>query len=234
MQGLDLEVSSGSKYQKSFFILLIATTIFRLFYIQWVELAPDEAYYWTWSRHLQWGYYDHPPMIGFLIWIFTAIAGQGEFGVRLGWVFIGVLLTLLLYLMGKKMFDSERAGFYSALLMNIILLASAGAIIVTPDGPQGLFWALAVFCVYQSVSRKGIHWWYLTGISLGLGLLSKYTMILLAPCIFFFLLSSPEGRKWLTRKEPYLSFLLGLAIFLPPISSYTFRQPGPSPASSLP
>jgi 4-amino-4-deoxy-L-arabinose transferase-like glycosyltransferase len=208
---------SSSKYRRAFLVLLAATTIFRLFYIQWLELAPDEAYYWTWSRHLQWGYYDHPPMVGFLIRIFTAIGGQGEFGVRLGWVFIGALLTLLLYLMGKKMFDSERAGFFSALLMNIILLASAGAIIVTPDGPQGLFWALAVFCVYQAVSRRRNYWWYLTGASLGLGLFSKYTMILLAPCIFFFLLSSPEGRKWLTRKEPYLSFLIGLAIFSPVI-----------------
>ena len=79
---------SAKKYQKAFFILLIATTIFRLFYIQWVELAPDEAYYYTWSRNLQWGYYDHPPMVGFLIRGFTAIGGQGEFGVRLGWVFI--------------------------------------------------------------------------------------------------------------------------------------------------
>ena len=180
-----------------------------------MDLAPDEAYYWTWSRQLQWGYFDHPPMVGFLIRIFTAIAGQGEFGVRLGWVVIGALVSLLSYLLGKKMFGSERAGFYAALLMNIILLTSAGAIIVTPDGPQGLFWALTIFGVYQAVSRERNPWWYLVGISLGFGLLSKYTMILIVPCIFSFLLSSPEGRKWLTRKEPYLSCLLGLAIFSP-------------------
>lgn len=208
---------SSDKYRRAFLILLTATTVFRLFYIQWVDLAPDEAYYWTWSRHLQWGYYDHPPMVGFLIWLFTAIAGQGEFGVRLGWVIIGALLSLLSYRLGKQMFDSERAGFYAALLMNIILLTATGAIIVTPDGPQGLFWALTIFCVYRAISGEGNHWWYLTGIFLGLGLLSKYTMILIAPSIFFFLLSSPEGRKWLTRKEPYLSFLLGLAIFSPVI-----------------
>jgi 4-amino-4-deoxy-L-arabinose transferase-like glycosyltransferase len=204
-------------YRRAFFVLLAASTAFRLFYIQWVELAPDEAYYWTWSRHLQWGYYDHPPMVGLLIWIFTSIGGQGEFGVRLGWVAMGALLTLLLYRMGNRMFGSDRAGFYSAFMMNIILLPSIGAIIVTPDGPQGLFWVLAVFCTYQAISRKGLYWWYLTGISLGLGLLSKYTMVLIAPCIFFFLVSCEEGRKWLRRKEPYLSFLLGLAIFSPVI-----------------
>ena len=150
------------KYQKAFFLLLIATAIFRLFYIQWIELAPDEAYYWTWARHLQWGYYDHPPMVGFLVWVFTAIAGQGEFGVRLGWVVIGALLTFLLYLTAQKMFGSERAGFYAALLMNISLLGSTGSVIVTPDGPQALFWVLAIFSVYRAVEQKGSQWWYLT------------------------------------------------------------------------
>jgi len=208
---------SAKKYQKAFFILLIATTIFRLFYIQWVELAPDEAYYYTWSRNLQWGYYDHPPMVGFLIRGFTAIGGQGEFGVRLGWVFIGALLTVLLYRIGTKIFGSARAGFYSALLMNFSLLASTGAVIVTPDGPMGLFWALAIFCVYKAVGSSRRYWWYLTGLSFGLGLFSKYTMVLLAPCILGFLFSSKEGREWLWRKDPYLALLLGLLVFSPVI-----------------
>ena len=209
--------NSEKTYRKAFFFLLVGATIFRLFYIQWVELAPDEAYYWTWSRHLQWGYYDHPPMVGFLIWVFTVIAGQGEFGVRLGWVVIGTLLTFFLYLTAKKMFGSERTGFYAALLMNVSLLGSTGSVIVTPDGPQALFWVLAIFSVYQAVEQKNLHWWYLTGVWFGLGLLSKYTMILLAPCIFLFLLSSVEGKKWLRHKEPYLALVLGLLIFSPVI-----------------
>ena len=204
-------------YHKAFLILLTVTTVFRLFYIQWVELAPDEAYYFTWSRNLQWGYYDHPPMVAFLIRIFMAVGGQGEFGVRLGWVLIGALLTILLYRMGTKMFGSERAGFYSALLMNLSLLGSTGAVIVTPDGPQGLFWALAIFFVYKAADSGRRYWWYLTGLFFGLGLFSKYTMVLLAPCILGFLFSSKEGREWLRRKEPYLALLLGLLVFSPVI-----------------
>ncbi|MCX5907686.1 MAG: glycosyltransferase family 39 protein, partial [Deltaproteobacteria bacterium] len=90
-----MTVTEPLNYRRAFIALLVGTGIFRLFYIQWVELAPDEAYYFTWSRHLQWGYYDHPPMVGFLIRIFTEIAGPGEFGVRLGWVIIGALLTIV-------------------------------------------------------------------------------------------------------------------------------------------
>jgi undecaprenyl-diphosphatase len=206
----------GGGYRKALFALLAVATIFRLFYIQAVELAPDEAYYWTWSRNLQWGYYDHPPLVGFLIRIGTAIAGDGEFGVRLLWVAIGFLLTVTLYATGKKMFG-DRAGFYAALLMNISLLGSTGAVIVTPDGPQGLFWALAVFFVFNAVESGKGYWWYGTGLVFGLGLLSKYTMVLLAPCLFLFLLSVKKERGWLLRKEPYLALILGLVLFSPVI-----------------
>ncbi len=212
-----MKVYFGNNYRALFFVLLITTIVFRLFYIQWVDLAPDEAYYYTWSRNLQWGYYDHPPMVGFLIRVFTAIAGQGEFGVRLGWVLMGAVLTGILYRLGVEMFGNARAGFYSALLTNVILLYSTGAIIVTPDGPLGFFWALSLLCVYKAVKGESRHWWYWTGVSLGLGLLSKYTMILLVPCVFFFLFFSEEGRKWLCRREPYLALLLGLLIFSPVI-----------------
>src|SRR5512136_340363 len=151
---------SDMHYRQWFYILLAATTVFRLFYIQWVELAPDEAYYFTWSRHLQWGYYDHPPMVGFLILLFTTLAGQRELGVRLGWVLMTALLSCLLYVLGRVIFRSERVGFYAALLMNLSLLASAGAIIVTPDGPQGLFWALSILFIHLAVAGRGSHWWY--------------------------------------------------------------------------
>ncbi len=208
---------SSKKYRNAFYVLLVATVVFRLFYVQWVELAPDEAYYYTWSRNLQWSYYDHPPLVGFLIRAGTAVAGQGEFGVRLLWVIMGALMTFLLYRMGTEMFRRNSVGFYCALLTNISLLGAVGSVIVTPDMPQGLFWALAVFSVYRSVERADRYWWYLTGLWFGLGLLSKYTMVLLAPCVFLFLLSSAEGRKWLYRKEPYVALLLGMLIFSPVI-----------------
>lgn len=206
-----------SSYPKALLVLLAITTLFRLFYVQWIELAPDEAYYFTWSRSLQWGYYDHPPMVGFLIYLGTTLAGPSELGVRLPWVMMGLLLTFILYRMGSDMFGSPRVGFYAALIMNVSLLGSTGSIIATPDGPQALFWALAVYFIYKAVGGEGRRFWYLAGGMLGLGLLSKYTMILLAPCVFLFLISSGAGRRWLCRKEPYLAFLLGLLLFFPVI-----------------
>ncbi len=205
------------KYQWLLAFLLIGISIFRLFYIQLIELAPDEAYYWTWAKHLQWGYYDHPPLVAFIIWIFTNLAGDTELGVRLGWVIIGTFLTFLLYLLGREMFKDAAVGFFSALLMNIILLMATGAIIATPDGPQGLCWVLTIYLLWKIMEERKNFLWYGLGLVFGLGMLSKYTMALLAPCTLGFFLSSPQGRKWLLRKEPYLALIIGLLIFGPVI-----------------
>jgi len=58
-------------------------------------------------------------------------------------------------------------------------------------------------------------WWYIWGAALGLGLLSKYTMILLVPCTFGFLLFCPPLRHWLFRTEPWLGLLIAFALFSP-------------------
>ncbi len=152
--------------------LLIGITLFRLFYIQIIELAPDEAYYWTWSKQLQWAYYDHPPLVAFIIWIFTRLGGDTELGVRLGWVIIGTSLTWLLYLLGKEMFRSPAIGFFSALLMNIILLMATGAVIATPDGPQGLCWVWAIYLLWKAINEGDKKFWYGLGAVLGCGLLA--------------------------------------------------------------
>ncbi len=209
--------SDLNKYQWPLSFLLIGISIFRLFYIQLIELAPDEAYYWTWAKHLQWGYYDHPPLVAFIIWICTNLAGDTELGVRLGWVIIGAFLTFLLYLLGREMFKDAAVGFFSAMLMNIILLMATGAIIATPDGPQGLCWVLAIYLLWKIIDGGKNVLWYGLGLVFGLGMLSKYTMALLVPCAFGFFLSSPQGRKWLLRKEPYLALIIGFLIFGPVI-----------------
>lgn len=56
----------------------------RLTYLGSVELLPEETYYWNYSRHLDIGYLDHPPMVAWLIRLGTALFGQSQFGVRAG------------------------------------------------------------------------------------------------------------------------------------------------------
>lgn len=205
------------KYRILFLALLLSLTIFRLFYIKSFNLCPDEAYYWDWSRNPSLSYYTHPPMVAYLIRIFTLIGENSEFWVRLGAVILTLGVSILVYLLTRDIFKSERIAFFSVLLLNITLGFAIGALIITPDIPLIFFWMLSLYFLYK-VSEKGNRgWWYLLGIAVGLGLLSKYTMVLFFPCALLFLLLSNKNRRWLKRKEPYLALVIALFIFTPVI-----------------
>lgn len=196
--------------------LLILFYLFRLFIISWLELAPDESYYWYWTKHLDWSYYDHPPMIAYLMALFTALLADNEFSVRIGGLLLTFLMILLLYRSCRRVCPEDRAAPWNAIFIaNITLLFSAGCLIQTPDTPLLFFWTAAVYCGIELITSPSPRWWYLWGVALGLGLLSKYTMILIVPCHFAFILLSRDHRCWLLRKEPYLALLVGLVLFSP-------------------
>ena len=67
------------------------------------------------------------------------------------------------------------------------------------------------------VLSSGFYWWYLLGLSVGFGLLTKYTMVFFYLCAFLFLVFSKEHRHWLIRKEPYFALVLSLVAFSPVI-----------------
>ena len=195
-----------------FFYLLRFSIIGRL------ELAPDEAYYWYWSKHLDFSFTDHPPMVAYVISFFTGIGGNTEFFVRLGGLVSSTAALFLLYQTSQILFPGNgNMGWETLFIFNLNLLFSAGCLLQTPDSMMFFFWAGAVFWGSKIIMKGSRHDWYWWGIALGFGLLSKYTMILIVPCTFIFLLLSSAHRFWLIKKEPYLALLIAFVIFLPVI-----------------
>ena len=200
------------------FFLILVFFLIRLFMIHYLELAPDEAYYWYWSKYLDLSYSDHPPMVAYIMAIFTRLGGDTEFFVRLGGLLCSALSLVLLYLTSTTLFPTNKLLAWEMLfIFNITLLFPAGCIVQTPDTPMLLFWTATVFFGSRIITDGRSRWWTFWGVALGLGLLSKYTMILIVPCMFCFLLLSPPHRHWLFKKEPYLALLIALFIFSPVI-----------------
>ena len=192
---------------------------FRLFAIGHVPLAPDEAHYWWWSQYPQLSYYDHPPMASWIMALFTGIGGDGEFFVRLGGLLCNAAGLVFLYLTARRLGRCTVDAAWEVLfVVNATLLYAAGALVQTPDSPLVLFWAIALYCGGRIVTGGTALWWYAFGLAVGLGLLSKYTMILATGCHFAFVLLSPSHRHWLRRKEPYLAMLLAAIVFSPVIA----------------
>lgn len=156
-------------------------------------------------------------MVAYIIRIFTLLGKDSEFWVRLGAVILALGVSILVYLLTRDIFKSERIAFFSVLLLNITLGFAIGALIITPDLPLVFFWTLSLYFLYKASEGGNRGWWYPLGLAVGLGLLSKYTMVLFFPCALLFLLLSNKNRRWLKRKEPYLALVIALFIFTPVI-----------------
>ncbi len=207
------------RYKASFYILLLAFLILRLFYINYgpLHLAPDEAHYWEWSRRLDWSYYSKGPIIAYLIALTTKLGGDNVFSVRLLAPFLLCLSSLFVYKLSNDMFGNNKIGILSGLLLQLTPLFATYGVIMTIDSPFLFFWSLALWLFWKAINVKKPIYWYLTGIIIGAGFLTKYIMLFFYLCAFIFVVFSKKDQFWLKRIHPYLSFVLGLSICCPPV-----------------
>ncbi|MFN7093931.1 MAG: glycosyltransferase family 39 protein, partial [Burkholderiales bacterium] len=94
--------------KKVLFLLLTIVAINAVFNSVF-QLHYDEAYYWVWGQNLSLSYYDHPPMIGYLIWL-ASFLGSSEFFVRLPALITTIITVVVIYALAKKMFDETVAN----------------------------------------------------------------------------------------------------------------------------
>lgn len=193
--------------------LLIVTGL-RLAYVAAgpLDLAPDEAHYWEWSRRLDLSYYSKGPMVAYLIHLLTWAFGTSELSIRLGAILIGLAGALCLYAFARECLGDERAALAAVVALHLTPLFAAGGILMTIDPPFFLFWLLAMILLARAL--RGAAWaWPLAGIAFGLGLLAKYTMLFLLPSLALYWLLAPEHRPWLRRPGPYVALGIGLGLF---------------------
>ncbi|HEX7231534.1 MAG TPA: glycosyltransferase family 39 protein, partial [Candidatus Binatia bacterium] len=181
-----------------------------------IDLSPQEAYYWNYAMHPAFSYFDHPPMIAWVINAGQILLGKNELGVRMGGLLLTLLSTWLLFLLGRFWFG-RRAGLWAALIFQSVPLYFVYGVLITPDVPLMFFWLLTLYLISLAVREERKWAWYLAGVALGLSLLSKYTAIFLVPSTLLLLMLDRRHRTWLLRKEPYLALLIAALLFTPVI-----------------
>jgi hypothetical protein len=198
-------------------LAIIALTVLRLVAAAWTPLTFDEAYYWTWSQHLAFGYYDHPPAVAFVIRLGTLIAGDTELGVRLVSILLALPMSFVVYRTAAILFGSQRMAASATILLNVTLMAAVGTLIVTPDSPLLVASSFVLFFLAKVLETGRGVWWLAVGAAVGAALLSKYTALFFGPAILIWLVSVPKLRKWLISPWPYLGAIIAFAIFSPVI-----------------
>jgi 4-amino-4-deoxy-L-arabinose transferase-like glycosyltransferase len=178
-----------------------------------VELTFDEAYYALWARWPQAGYYDHPPMVAWVIWASQALFGSGEFGVRALFWLMGASLPGLVAWIGWRLFaDSAVASAAALLFVGAPLVA--GVPLATPDTPLVFFWTLTLAGLVEV--WRGRSWaWILVGVAAGLAGLAKMTTGFLGLGVALALLAVPSLRPQGRRPGPWIAAALALAVVSP-------------------
>lgn len=170
-----------------------------------VGLDGDETYYWIYSRHLQWGYFDHPPMVALSIKL-GELFGHGWLYTRAG----AILFSAATIYFGFKALPErlQNAKWY-ILVFASVLIFHIYSFVTTPDPPL-LFFTALFFYAYKLYLDKDnfLHTVFLAASIIGM-IYSKYHGIL---PVFFTFLSNP---KLVLKKSAWIVVVLVMFAFLP-------------------
>ncbi|HYQ47461.1 MAG TPA: glycosyltransferase family 39 protein, partial [Thermodesulfovibrionales bacterium] len=197
----------------------LVLSFFRIAFIMTgpFDLSPDEAHYWEWSRRPDWSYYSKGPIIAYLIRIGTLIFGNTVIGVRAFAVVLSGLGSILLFRLGRELFD-EKTGFAAALLIHATPLFSVFGILLTIDSPFIFCWLLSLYLFHRIIREDGrtsLLSWAMLGIAIGIGLLTKYTMVFFPFSAFLFMAVHNDSRKFLKTAGPYIALSVSAIMFSP-------------------
>ncbi len=172
-------------------VLLLA--FYRLWVIQtgWIPVDLEEAYYLSWSDHLDWGYFSKPPMIAWLLSLFSQLFNESPLAIKSVSVVLHTTAACWVYMLAARLYNPIIAG-WSALAFQLLPVVGLVSLFSTTDAPLMLFWVTTLWAFHHATENDQWRWWLLTGLFAGLGLLSKYTMGVLAVGLLSYLLL--EGR----------------------------------------
>lgn len=186
-------------------VLLFSWMIVNLIQAAFTGLANDEAYYWMYSKNMDYGYFDHPPAIALLIKAGFAIF-KNEIGVRWIIVLMGTFFIWFTFLLTNR----RSFPLFFLMVCSVSCLEAYGFIAV-PDAPL-LFFTATFFLLYRRwLKYDGFINSLLLGLNIAALLYCKYHGLLI---LFFTLLSNLNLLK---KRQFYLLVVISITAYLPHI-----------------
>lgn len=195
-------MDSPARYRWAAWTLIVCVSVLRLTYLAlWcpLDLSPDEAYYWDWSRQLDWSYHSKGPLVAWLIRLSCECFGNTMLAVRLPAVICGGFLLLGVFTLTREVYQSDRLAFGVVALALTLPIIAAGSLLMTIDAPFTCAWIWATVFAYRAVFGSAPWAWVASGLCIMAGLLAKHTMVLWPASFMLFLCATPELRGHLRR-----------------------------------
>ena len=210
-------------------VILIAVTFFiRLLIAAYTGLGNGESYYFRGAIHLDWSYFDQPPLFFWLGGLSIRVLGLTNLGLRFPSVLMFAGTSWLLFVIARKFFNA-KSGFWAVTVMNLSALFTIGvACWYQPDAPLMFFWMLSTYYIIKVLGigeekpldsttdkAKIYRLWIIIGICMGLATLSKYHVLFLFAGVFMFIATNKKQRHWLTHPGPYLAIIITIIMAFP-------------------
>lgn len=210
----------SSLLSKEFFYLILA--LLALLFWRYSVMAGmmldaslyiDEAQYWFWSQHLDFGFYSKPPVIALMIAATTSVCGDSETCIRASSLIVYPFTSILIFLSASFIFN-RKVGLVSALVFATLPAVSLSSLVISTDIALFFFWALAFYAFVRAIDNNQWHWWLLMGFAGGMGMESKYTMGVFVFSAIAYLLVSKQHRLFLNPRL-WIAALFAAVLWLP-------------------
>lgn len=207
----DVEVETNYRALATWWVVI--ATVVRFVCLAALPLGNGEAYYYSWSKFLDWSYYDHPPLVAWMVRVTTAL-GASPAAVHLGPILAAGAFGLLFYRLAEKLFR-PRTAFFALVIVTALPVFLFSSFVLNPEAPLAPLWV--GFLVVLEGMRKRDGWWrpLLAGTLLGFAFLAKYTAVLLVPAAIVYVACSAPTRRWLRRPSFYAGGAVALVLALP-------------------
>jgi hypothetical protein len=198
-------------------LYLLAIIKFALpFFLQssFNEPHRDEFLYLAEGNHMAWGFMEVPPVLSVFAWL-TNVFGGSMFWIKCWPSLFGALNFILV---GKIIIS--LGGRYFALLLGFLPFVTGAYLRVhylfQPNFLEIFFWTLIAYSGIRYIQTQKNKWLYILGIAIGLGMLSKYSVLFFAVSVIAGLLVTGH-RQLFTNKHFYYAAAIAFLILLPNI-----------------
>ena len=182
---------TAAPMRTAFYVALALTLAFKFWFAQALPMTGDEAEFVMWGAYPALGYFDHPPMVAWILTLLLQLS-KAEWVLRLPVIVLPALLALAM-LRYLRPTDESRA--YAAALAFLLVPANVWNVLITTDTPLVLFSAFSALCFAAALRRESQMLYAASGALLGLAFLSKYFAVLLGLAYLAFVLTQPAGRR---------------------------------------
>lgn len=164
---------------------VVALTLYRVafLFLDQTDLFVDESQYWLWGQQFDFGYYSKPPLIAWVISLFTGLAQSDAIPwVRLPSPLFHMISAIILGVLARYLFGT-RTAFWVMISYITVPAAGMGSWVMSTDTIMAPFYALALLFYFRLLQEGRTRDAVFAGLAAGLAFMAKYAGV-------YFLLSA--------------------------------------------